>query len=179
MPNDIDLSNEALLKHRAIAEKATPSFIQEGLSIYGPLHPESKHPNGRIFVAKVAEGSNRRDPHLFDGAGVGSGPADAAHIAANSPDVVKAHVDEILRLRAEVQRLGTIVTGYQVSAEEAQEIMGELQAENERLNKEVDWLAAAALSLGGCPSVMKRPDCTGNCPNCWRETARNVTENPA
>lgn len=105
MPNDIDLSTEALLAHRAIAEKATPSFIQDGLSIYGPLHPESKHPNGRIFVAKVAEGSNRRHSDLSCGAGIGSGLADAAHIAANAPDVVKAHINEILRLRSEVERL--------------------------------------------------------------------------
>ena len=31
--------------------------------------------------------------------------SDAAHIAANSPDVVMADIDEILRLRAQVERL--------------------------------------------------------------------------
>lgn len=31
--------------------------------------------------------------------------SDAAHIAANSPDVVMADIDEILRLRADVERL--------------------------------------------------------------------------
>lgn len=48
---------------------------------------------------------------------------EAAHIAANSPDVVMADIDEILRLRAEVEQL---------------------QAEKERLEKEADWLAARA-----------------------------------
>lgn len=92
--NDIDLSTEALLKHRAIAEKATP----------GPWHvlaPDA------IFICGQGEGE-----YLFENPQEISTSllpeeqrADAAHIAANSPDVVKAHIDEILRLRAEVERL--------------------------------------------------------------------------
>ena len=182
--NDIDLSNEALLKHRAIAEKATPSFIQEGLSIYGPLHPDSKHPNGRIFVAKVAEGSNKRDPHLFGGAGAGSGVADAAHIAANSPDVVKAHVDEILRLRNLVQEHEEYIANLELEAASTnnkinglavllgippdtgnRRIIGiikneilRLRAEVERLEREAEWLA------NHCREFCKSYSYCGECP---------------
>lgn len=46
--------------------------------------------------------------------------ATARHIAANSPDVVRADIEEILRLRGEV----------------------------ERLEKEADWLAASAANAG-------------------------------
>ena len=79
-----DLSIEALLVRREIAEKATPGPWQQsttGLSLIGNI-------NGR-YLSHVAEVSG----------------IDADHIAANSPDVAIATVDELLRLRAENERL--------------------------------------------------------------------------
>lgn len=43
-------------------------WIAEGHSIYGPKHPDSKHSNGRIFIARVEAGSGRGHPDLFGGA---------------------------------------------------------------------------------------------------------------
>lgn len=51
--------------------------------------------------------------------------ATAAHIAASSPDVVRADIEEILRLRKEVARL----------------------------NKEADWLGLRLWGTGGVPPV--------------------------
>ncbi len=82
----------------------------------------------------------------------------AAHIAANSPDVVMADIDEILRLREQV----------------------------ERLEKEADWLAEycwkkpeaeyhplremrGGFYCGACPH-------DHDCRKCWREAARKAVE---
>lgn len=94
MPNSTDLSTEALLKHRAIAEKATPGpweSREEGQKAIDDEYDVWSVVYGTERVAIVEDG-----PHMA---------ANRAHIAANSPDVVKAHVDEILRLRDEVERL--------------------------------------------------------------------------
>jgi len=49
--------------------KHTPGpWHQNGMNIYGPKHPESKHGNGRIFIAEVAQGSRRAVPELHGGA---------------------------------------------------------------------------------------------------------------
>ena len=135
MQNDIDLSNDALLKHRAIAEKATP----------GPWEPTCR----------------KKVPLVTDSAGddvcrmLWHRPTDtAAHIAANSPNVVIAHIDEILRLRAEVKRL----------------------------NKEADWLAHHAWKKLGVRHMPERDyDCMEcpydhNCVKCWREWACKEVE---
>ena len=82
MPND--RSDDALRERLDIAGKATKgpwSLHEKGAIplVYGP--------NGER-VAKVVDN-----------------PADAAHIAASSPGVVRADIEEILRLREEVARL--------------------------------------------------------------------------
>lgn len=97
--------------------------------------------------------------------------ATAAHIAANHPDVVRADIEEILRLRQEVARL----------------------------NKEADWLAKIMFFYTEeCPLKMKIQDelpipkldeclgawpendyfdCVKNTPKkCWREAARKAVE---
>ena len=97
--------------------------------------------------------------------------ATAAHIAASHPDVVRADIEEILRLRAEVARL----------------------------NKEADWLAKIMFFYTEeCPLKMKIQDelpipkldeclgawpendyfdCVKNTPKkCWREAARKAVE---
>jgi len=49
--------------------KHTPGpWVHEGHLIYGPEHVLSKHPNGRVLIAEVIEGSYRADPHLDGGA---------------------------------------------------------------------------------------------------------------
>ena len=79
---------------------------------------------------------------------------DTAHIAASSPDVVQADLEEILRLRAE----------------------------NERLNKEADWLAKALGvqvkdSFGCAWCWLSESDmCNGDCTESLRNAARKAVE---
>lgn len=81
---DSDRTTEALLARRALAGKATP----------GPWEVDKSEITSAVYVETdwghlICEGDDE----------------DAAHIAANSPDVVMADIDEILRLRAQVERL--------------------------------------------------------------------------
>lgn len=79
-----DLSTEALLDRKAIAERATPGswehIIKCGVGT----------DNGHTVPLRIA---------------VTNFEEDATHIAANSPDVVIATIDELLRLREENARL--------------------------------------------------------------------------
>lgn len=86
MTNYTDRSAETLLARRALAAQATP----------GPWWVKSP-PCFVPFTCVVKSSAGNL-------AGL-NGPESAAHIAANSPDVVEADIDEILRLRAEVGRL--------------------------------------------------------------------------
>lgn len=96
-----DLSTEALLVRRELAEKATP----------GPWKPDepfevSRHikaitgdgPTDYVFLAWICPKPGEMGTHEQKA-------NDASHIAANSPDVVIATIDELLRLRAENGRL--------------------------------------------------------------------------
>lgn len=130
-------TTESLLARRALAEKATPGpWIRErGFLVYGPWR-------GRPVSGK--EGILN--------------PADAAHIAANSPDVVMTDIDEILRLRAQV----------------------------ERLEKEADWLISEKIveewngrfvgafdaDKGGLAVYESRAEAVAS----WREAARKAVE---
>lgn len=95
-------TTESLLARRALAEEATPGPWESDhfSSVAHSLYVES---NIGIFVCDSIE------------------DRDAAFITANSPDVVMDDIDEILRLRAQV----------------------------ERLEKEADWLALV-LANAGC-----------------------------
>ena len=81
---------------------------------------------------------------------------DAAHIAANHPEVVRADLEEILALRAEVARL----------------------------NREADWLAEHLHRSGvPCPGDGEKFDPYGECAEkgwpcvaCFREWARQETQ---
>lgn len=81
---------------------------------------------------------------------------DAAHIAANHPEVVRADLEEILALRAEVARL----------------------------NREADWLAEHLHRAGiPCPGDGEKFDPYGECAKkgwpcvaCFREWARQETQ---
>lgn len=79
-----DRTTESLLARRELAEKATPGpWVRKGgYLVYGPWG----------------------DRPVSDKEGI-LNPADAAHIAANDPPTVIADIDEILRLRAQVERL--------------------------------------------------------------------------
>lgn len=130
-------TTESLLARRALAGKATP----------GPWEVDKSEITSVVYV-ETDWG------HLI----CESDDEDAAHIAANSPDVVMADIDEILRLRAQV----------------------------ERLEKEADWLAEycwkkpeaeyhplremrGGFYCGTCPH-------DHDCRKCWREAARKAVE---
>lgn len=130
-------TTESMLARRELAEKATP----------GPWEVDKSEITSAVYV-ETDWG------HLI----CESDDEDAAHIAANSPGVVMADIDEILRLRAQV----------------------------ERLEKEADWLAEycwkkpeaeyhplremrGGFYCGTCPH-------DHDCRKCWREAARKAVE---
>lgn len=86
---DSDRTTEALLARRALAEKATPekwNLLQIFAEDENYVGPETWADMGKaVCICRYAK--------------------DAQYIAANSPDVVMADIDEILRLRAQVERL--------------------------------------------------------------------------
>ena len=141
MPND--RSNAALRERLELAEKATK----------GPWKLDEVVTKGKdsesSYVVKDRDGLT-----IMDVLPIAAYQANAAHIAASSPDVVKADIEEILRLRAE----------------------------NERLNREADWLAK---TLGiqlrdscGCVGcwLSEFDMCNGNCVESLRKAARKAVE---
>lgn len=141
MPND---RSDADLRERLDpAEKATkgPWKLDEVVTRRKDFEPS--------YVVK-----DRDDFTIVDVLPVAAHRTTAAHIAANSPDVVKADIEEILRLRAE----------------------------NERLNREADWLAK---TLGiqlrdscGCVWcwLSEFDMCNGNCMESLRKAASEAVE---
>lgn len=154
----IDLSTEALMERRALAERATPGpwgvkckrhdntchenliFTENGNKIVGTDKIDPRE----VYYRDLPEAICSLDTH------------DAAHIAANSPDVVIATIDELLRLREE----------------------------SERLEKEADWLAERLAKYcvddaeKECPLIDVCPE--GSCPtittSSWREVAHRAVE---
>lgn len=136
-----DRSDVALHERLELAEKATK----------GPWY----HTLAAIVGTKESPEDNDATCICFTEWGCSGDPqANAAHIAANSPDVVKADIAEILRLRAE----------------------------NERLNKEADWLVK---TLGvqvkdsfGCVWcwLSESNMCNGDCTESLRNAARKAVE---
>ena len=152
-----DRTTESLLARRALAEKATPGPWKPGTSVF--LKQETIIASMGYIAAEPIGVSYPTTCYNF------------AHIAANSPDVVMADIDEILRLREEM----------------------------ERLEKEADWLAknleyACYNKEDGsgcftceqlCPELvnehkMKNRDgyktCRGATLYGWREAARKAVE---
>ena len=152
-----DRTTESLLARRELAEKATPGpWIRErGFLVYGPWR-------GRPVSGK--EGILN--------------PADAAHIAANSPDVVMDDIDEILRLRAEVE------FWRQETQDVRENFERTLQCERDktdRLEREADWLALVLANAGcGIPLTEYIGEAVNGmsppAPEHWREAARKAVE---
>ena len=159
---DSDRTTEALLARRALAEKATPGpWVRKGeYLVYGPWG--DRPVSGKEGILN---------------------PADAAHIAANDPPTVIADIDEILRLRAEVE------FWRQETQDVRENFERTLQCERDktdRLEKEADWLAEycwkkpeaeyhpvremrGGFYCGACPHGH-------DCRKCWREAARKAVE---
>lgn len=141
MPND--RSDAALRERLELAEKATkgPWKLDEVVTKRKDFEPS--------YVVKDRDGFT-----IVDVLPIATHRTTAAHIAANSPDVVKADIEEILRLRAE----------------------------NERLNRESDWLAKTLGvqvkdSFGCVWCWLSESDmCNGNCTKSLRNAARKAVE---
>lgn len=139
-------TTEALLARRALAEKATPGPWKKGIALRQGYGVDAIWDCSGALVADTEKSVSPCEE------------SDAAHIAANSPDVVMADIDEILRLRAQV----------------------------ERLEKEADWLAEYCWKKpeaeyhplremrGGFFCVACPHDY--DCRKCWREAARKAVE---
>lgn len=84
---------ESLLARRALASKATPGPWKKGIALRQGYGVDAIWDCSGALVADTEKSVSPCEE------------SDAAHIAANSPDVVMADIDEILRLRAQVERL--------------------------------------------------------------------------
>lgn len=134
-------TTESLLARRELAKKATP----------GPW--ETDYRKAYVFTPPPEQIMIAEMRGIGDGLDTVQRQANAAHIAANSPDVVMADIDEILRLRAEVKRL----------------------------EKEVDWLALVLANAGcGIPLTEYIGEAVNGmsppAPEHWREAARKAVE---
>lgn len=131
MPND--RSDAALHERLELAEKATPKG-ESTLWMVDPAVPRD---------LCVRDAYNERILTMEDC----TATATAHHIAANHPDVVRADIEEILRLRKEVARL----------------------------NKEADWLGLRLWGTGGVPPV-EDFDVRADRIKMWRKAARKAVE---
>lgn len=134
MPND--RSDAAMRERLVIAEKATqgPWKSDEVVTRKKDFEPS--------YVVKDKDGFT-----IVDVIPVSAYQANAAHIAASSPDVVRADIEEILRLREEVARL----------------------------DKEADWLGLRLWGTGGV-SPVEDFDVRADRIKMWREAARKAVE---
>lgn len=94
------MNDTKLLEIRARDVAATPGpWVNVGTLLYGPVHVESKHQNERVYIARFAEGSNRKDPELDGGSAnmPGDGEGDASFCAHARTDIpaLLAHIEEL------------------------------------------------------------------------------------
>lgn len=156
MPND--RSDAALRERLEIAGEATP----------GPWY----HVLAAIVGTKESPDDDNATCICFTEWGASGDPqANAAHIAASSPDVVRADIEEILRLRQEVARL-------EKEADWLVKIMFFYTEECPLKMKIQDELPIP--KLDGCSGAWPDNDyfdCAKNTPReCWRDAARKAVE---
>lgn len=107
-----DRTTESLLARRALASKATPGPWKKGIALRQGYGVDAIWDCSGALVADTEKSVSPCEE------------SDAAHIAANSPDVVMADIDEILRLRTENEKLkksvgiqrGMVQEAYQTAA---------------------------------------------------------------
>lgn len=157
-----DRTTESLLARRALAEKATPekwNLLQIFAEDENYVGPETWADMGKaVCICRYAK--------------------DAQYIAANSPDVVMADIDEILRLRAEVE------FWRQETQDVRENFERTLQCERDktdRLEREADWLALVLANAGcGIPLTEYIGEAVNGmsppAPEHWREAARKAVE---
>lgn len=160
MPDD--RSDAALRERLGIAEKATqgPWKSDEVVTRKKDFEPS--------YVVKDKDGFT-----IVDVIPVSAYQANAAHIAASSPDVVRADIEEILRLRKEVARLN----------KEADWLVGMLSHYTEDCPLKFSWVYEEKFpipKIDGCDGTWPDDDyfdCTNSTPEkCWREAARKSVE---
>lgn len=149
-------TTEALLARRELAEKATPGpWREKGEEVYSLDFDGEYYPLGDSMIEE-----------------------DAAHIAANDPSTVIADIDEILRLRAEVE------FWRQETQDVRENFERTLQCERDktdRLEREADWLALVLANAGcGIPLTEYIGEAVNGmsppAPEHWREAARKAVE---
>lgn len=149
-----DLSTEALMARRKLAEQATPGPWKQTVILYddeaGRYYDCVDIAGSMIRLAVYWTGNSK----MWGGKSVYEmKDVNAVHIAANDPDTVIATIDELLRLRAECARL----------------------------EREANWLAfVLANACCGVP-LSEYIDMDINCmsppaPEHWRDTARKSVE---
>lgn len=115
-----------------MSDKHSPNDRSDA-ALHERLEPAEKATQGPWYHTLAAIVGTKKSPEDNDATCIcftewgcsGDPQANAAHIAASSPDVVRADIEEILRLRKEVARL----------------------------NKEADWLGLRLWGTGGVPPV--------------------------
>lgn len=164
-----DRTIESLLARRALAEKATKGDWYMFRLSYPSDHFNIRSSFSAANVEQICRCNAPTDANH----------ANALYIAANSPDVVMADIDEILRLRAEVE------FWRQETQDVRENFERTLQCERDktdRLEREADWLAERLGKMNGCRfAFMGRlapcdPECQNDCVSAWRVSARMAVE---
>ena len=158
--NPNNRSDAALRERLELAEKATQ----------GPWY----HTLAAIVGTKKSPEDNDATCICFTEWGCSGDPqANAAHIAASSPDVVRADIEEILRLRSEVTRLN----------KEADWLVKMLSLYTEDCPLKFSWVYAEKLpipKIDDCEGTWSVDDCfhcSGrNSGQCWREAASKAVQ---
>lgn len=157
-----DCTTGSLLARRELAEKATPekwNLLQIFAEDENYVGPETWADMGKaVCICRYAK--------------------DAQYIAANSPDVAMADIDEILRLREEVE------FWRQETQDVRENFERTLQCERDktdRLEREADWLALVLANAGcGIPLTEYIGESVNGmsppAPEHWREAARKAVE---
>ena len=179
-------TTEALLARRELAEKATPGPWGQVIAGLERVVIDSK---GTVICTVCL------DEDFSDKETERQVLANLYYIAVNSPAIVMADIDEILRLRTENEKLrksveiqrGMVQEAYQTAALAwGGEIPSPLPGHTRMTEEEADWLAENCWKK---PEVEYHPlrEMRGgffcdacrhdyDCRKCWREAARKAVE---